>query len=342
MKKVLLATSALVAAGAISSASAMDGGVKISVFQEFGYSSVSDNLTDDRSSMWSDGELTFSFSNTTDTGLTYSAHVELEVNPGQAANGIDEASMSLSTAEFGTITLGANDDVTAPFATYLPGGRNMASNDDWVTNAINGDGGSVGNGLRQSATVAAYGDSNKVSYISPNYGGVSFGGSYSELNSGNAQAAGDSGDSADTSFGVKYKTDFAGASVALSYNNSSNGESGAAESKSAAYGVSVGLDAFTLAYSSLASEEGADDVDTTGYGVGYKVNDDIQVAANFVTSEESNSSNSLDTTVLSFSYTIAPGLNFAVAMNQYDYDNNADNNLDQKSDEVRASIQANF
>ena len=97
-----------------------------------------------------------------------------------------------------------------------------------------------------------------------------------------------------------------------------------------------------MAYSSLASEAGADDVDTTGYGIGYQVNDDIQVAANFVTSEESNSSNSLDTTVLSFSYTIAPGLNFAVAMNQYDYDNSADNNLDQKSDEVRASIQANF
>ena len=81
---------------------------------------------------------------------------------------------------------------------------------------------------------------------------------------------------------------------------------------------------------------------TTAFGAGYKINDDIQVAATLVSSEDDNSKNSLDTTVLSFSYTIAPGLNFAVAMNQYDYDDSSNNDLDLKSDEVRASVQVNF
>ena len=354
MKKILLATSALVATGLVASPvlaqqdsqegsamMAMSDTTSISIFQEFGYSSNSDNLTEDRSSMWSDGEMTFSFASTSDTGMTYSAHVELEVNPNQAADGIDEASMSLSTPEFGTVTLGANDDVTAAYATYLPGGRNMASNDDWVSNAIDANGDPVGNSLKDSATAANYGDSNKLSYRSPSFGGMSFGGSWSELDDSNAQGAGDTGNSADTSFGAKYATEFGPATVKLSYNNSSNGES-TGKSDASSYGVSVGLDAFSFAVSTASHETDADDVTTTAFGAGYKVNDDIQVAASVVTSEDDNSKNSLDTTVLSFSYTIAPGLNFAVAMNQFDYDHSTDNNLDLKSDEVRASIQVNF
>ena len=354
MRKVLLASSALVAVAGVSAASA---DVTINVWQEFGYSSVSDNTSADRDSMFNDGEMTFSFSNTSDSGLTYSASIEMEVNAGQASNGTDEASMSLSTAEMGTITLGQNDDVTSTFATYLPGGRNMASGDDFVANAHDADGQRVtraqtstlstnGSSLKTSATGAAYGDNNKIAYRSPNFGGITFGASYSMLDSGEFQAGADTGENADTTMGMRYSTELAGASVSVQAATSDNGEDGADKNTTDSWGVNVSMGDLALAVSTSTNEvntgSNEDDVNTTGYGIGYTVNDSMSVAANFVSSEDKQSKDTLETTSLSLSYTIAPGLNFAVAMNQYAFDDNDDNNLDMDSDEIRASIQANF
>lgn len=357
MKKVLLATSALVTAGFLASPAlaqqdsqegsammAMSDESSISIWQEFGYSSATSNPTDsddDRTGMYNDGELTFNFASTSDTGLRYSISTEIEVN--NAQTGIDEASLSLGTAEFGTVTLGANDDVSASFATYLPGGRNMATGDDWATGAIDADGAAVGNGLSSSATGAGYGDNNKVAYRSPSFSGFSFGGSYAVNDEGVSQGAGDTGDSADTSFGVRYSTEFGGASVDLQYSTRSDGESGDGSVGNAQYGLNIGYGKLSLAASNNSSETvGSNDVSTTGYGIGYKVNDDISVAANIVNSEDDVSDNELDTISYSFSYTVAPGLNFAVAVNNYSYDNSADSSKDFDSDEVRASIQVNF
>ena len=341
MRKVLLASSALVAVAGVSAASA---DVTINVWQEFGFSSVSDNTSDDRDTMWNDGEMTFSFSNTSDTGLTYSASIEMEVNAGQTD--MDEASMSLSTAEMGTITLGQNDDVTSTFATYLPGTRNMVTGDDFAADAHDADGNNVGEGLKTSATGAAYGDNNKVAYRSPNFGGLQFGMSYAMLDDGEFQAGADTGENADTTMGVRFSTELAGASVSIQAATSDNGEDGASKDQTDSYGVNVSMGALSLGASMSSNQVGTssagDDVDTVGYGIGYTISDSVSVAVNMVSSEDDQSDDSLDTTSLGISYTIAPGLNFAVAMNSYEYDNNGDNNLDMDSDEIRASIQANF
>lgn len=341
MRKVLLASSALVAVAGVSAASA---DVTINVWQEFGFSSVSDNTSDDRDTMWNDGEMTFSFSNTSDTGLTYSASIEMEVNAGQTD--MDEASMSLSTAEMGTITLGQNDDVTSTFATYLPGTRNMVTGDDFAADAHDADGNNVAEGLKTSATGAAYGDNNKVAYRSPNFGGLQFGMSYAMLDNGEFQAGADTGENADTTMGVRFSTELAGASVSIQAATSDNGEDGADKDQTDSYGVNVSMGALSLGASMSSNQVGTssagDDVDTVGYGIGYTISDSVSVAVNMVSSEDDESDDSLDTTSLGISYTIAPGLNFAVAMNSYEYDNNADNNLDMDSDEIRASIQANF
>ena len=297
--------------------------------------------------MFNDGEVHFSFSETTDTGLTYSATVEMEAyrdahDTASADSTIDESSLTLSTAEMGSVTLGENDDVTASFATYLPGGRNMATGDDFAASALKADGTAVGNGLSSSATGAAYGDTNKVAYRSPNFGGLQVGMSYSLLDDANSQSGGDTDEEADTSMGFSYSTEMAGASVRIAALTSTNGEDGSDKSDKDAYGISVTSGAVTLAASSKQTETGTTDVSTVGYGIGYAMADDISVAANMVTSEDDESDNSMDTVSLSFSYTIAPGLNFAVAMNSYDYDNNADDTQDMETDEIRASIQANF
>ena len=368
MKKVLLATSALVTAGLLSSPvlaqqdsqegsamMAMSDESSISIWQEFGYSSATDNpdpesgATANRSGMYNDGELTFNFASTSDSGLRYAISTELEVNNNQA--GIDEASLSLGTAEFGTVTLGANDDVSSTFATYLPGGRNMATGDDWSTGPIDAAGDDVGtgggSGISYSATGAEYGDSNKIAYRSPSYSGFSFGGSYAIGDPEVEQDGGDdTGENADISYGVGYSTELAGASIDLQYSARSDGEDDSVSQTQ--YGLNVGFGKLSLAASVKDSESpakdtvAATDVSTTGIGVGYKINDSISVAANMVNSEDDVSDNSLDTVSYSFSYTIAPGLNFAIAMNQYSYDNSADSAKNLDSDEIRGSIQVNF
>ena len=351
MRKVLLASSALVAAAGVSAASA---DVTISTWQEFGFASFSDNTSNDDDTMWNDGEIMFKFAGTTDSGLNYSVAVDMESQ--QTGGGsIDEASLTLSTAEMGTLVLGENDEASDSFATYLPGGRNMTTGDDGGY-GIDGDGNAVGStyGLAQSATGAAYGDANRATYLSPNLGGIKIGYSYGvrEDNRKGSAGTGATEESADTSMGVSYSTEMAGASVTLRASNRDNGEDGADPSaangsdKTDAYGISVSYGEIALGYSATSRRQGSGstrlDTDTTGFGVGYTVNEDLSVAVNMVSSEEDRTKHSVDTTSLSVSYTIAPGLNFAVAMNTAEFDHNTDNNLDMDADSVVASIQANF
>ena len=348
MRKVLLASSALVAAAGVSAASA---DVTISTWQEFGFASFSDNTSNDDDSMWNDGEIMFKFAGTSDTGLNYSVAVDLE-SQGGSSEQIDEASVTLSTAEMGTLVLGQNDEASDSFATYLPGGRNMTTGDDGGY-GIDGDGNAVGStyGLAQSATGAAYGDANRATYLSPNLGGIKIGYSYG-VRSSNRKGTGTSEESADTSMGISYSTEIAGASVTLRASNRDNGEDGADPSaangsdKTDAYGLSVSHGDLSIGYSATSRRQGTSttrlDTDTVGYGVGYQVNADLSVAVNMVSSEEDRTKHSVDTTSIGVSYTIAPGLNFAVAMNTAEFDHNTDNNLDMDADSVVASIQANF
>jgi hypothetical protein len=133
MRKVLLATTALVAMTGAASAE-----VALSGYYEFGYTSVEDDLTVDRDTMFTDGEIHVNFSNVTDSGLTLGYHTEIVTHMHSAAstgNQIDDSYMSVA-GDFGTFRLGENDTVESTFATYHPGGRNMITGDDWVARYV--------------------------------------------------------------------------------------------------------------------------------------------------------------------------------------------------------------
>ena len=68
MRKVLLATTALVAMTGYAAAD-----VSLSAYYEFGYTSISDDTTTDNDAMFSDTEYHIKFSETTDSGLSFSA-----------------------------------------------------------------------------------------------------------------------------------------------------------------------------------------------------------------------------------------------------------------------------
>ena len=103
MRKLLLGTTALAAAATLTANAAL-ADVSIVGSHEFRYNSRSSNLAaSDGTTFDTDGEVTFKFSNKTDSGLTISHEVQLMSDGGDA--GIDESFLTISGG-FGKIMLG--------------------------------------------------------------------------------------------------------------------------------------------------------------------------------------------------------------------------------------------
>ena len=119
MRKVLLATTALVAMGGVSAASA---DISISMSSEFKYSSYSDNSgsSTDKDSYASTQDMTVTGSAAFDNGMSGSVTIDMDEG-GNADGGFS------ITGDFGTVAFndmgydgGSSADVTADEASYLP------------------------------------------------------------------------------------------------------------------------------------------------------------------------------------------------------------------------------
>jgi len=123
-------------------------------------------------------------------------------------------------------------------------------------------------------------------------------------------------------------------------------EAGDNSFKSNSYGVTIGLDAITLAASVANAETGSSsDVTTSGFGVGYTVSDQLALGFSVGSSEDDKNGDELSTNSITASYTIAPGLNAAVSLDSYELTAGASRDDDAMSNEgtiTSFSIQANF
>ncbi|MEM8751579.1 MAG: porin [Pseudomonadota bacterium] len=123
MKKLLFATSAIVAAaGMTSAANAAEWETGVSGYYYLGLA-LSDNGTQDGLGVLRDGEIHFNGRLTADNGITFRARVELESNT--SVDQIDENWGSVS-GSFGTILIGSNDDAVYNNhvgVIYAPGAR---------------------------------------------------------------------------------------------------------------------------------------------------------------------------------------------------------------------------
>ena len=104
MRKILLASTALVAVAGVSAASA-DGHISFSGGADFEYISISDDQTDNTTagengtSMGTTGDLAAAWSTTTDTGLAISVDFDIDAT---------EASMTIA-GDWGTFTFDQGD-----------------------------------------------------------------------------------------------------------------------------------------------------------------------------------------------------------------------------------------
>jgi len=307
MRKLLLTSSALVAAASISSYATAD--VSVTGAFEWTYSSTSSNITaTDGDAMGVNNELTIKFTNKTDSGLTLTGVYDIDAD----ASAADESWMSIGGG-FGTLTLGKeSSSVNDAFGI---GEHDLIAEDLSVVQA--------------SASIVTHsGESgaqktNKIIYVTPAMGGFKAGYSLTDT--------GASGTTDQIAMGASYTMPLAGGSMTIKYNKQTTDGTTATETEGSNYGVSLTMGAISAIASTGSSTIGSgagqtDDRNASGLGIKYDLGGGMTIAATTMKAEDDKDVSGTQNEEYSANlaevvYTVAPGLSAKVTYLDYDYKN---------------------
>jgi hypothetical protein len=176
-------------------------------------------------------------------------------------------------------------------------------------------------------------DNNKISYFSPSMGGFSFGYSYSDEGT----------DNADTAAGMSWSGDMAGVGVAFTAMMEDSGES-TDTTENSAYGLSLTSGDMELAVSTGTTKTGTTiDSSTTVYGIAYNVSDSVRVTAHAVESENDISSgDEFSAQDIGVNYTIAPGLGLHMNVQSFEATDGDATSNNNDGTVIRTSLQMSF
>jgi hypothetical protein len=306
MRKLLLTSSALVAAASISSYAVAD--VSVTGGFEWKYTQQAADVTaKDGDSFHTDNEVVISFSNKTDNGLTVTGKVELDVDTTNPAGGgtplNDESVLSISGG-FGTFRLGQEDPADETFG---------IDEQDIIDEEGNGLGTSAT--LGNTSNLGLAGDSNKIAYITPKMGGFQAG--YSIADSGDNETT-------DTNaIGASYTMPIGGGSMVVKYNQAT--KDGTTDTDTTNMGVQLNMGAMTLIASSGTKEIASDeDIEGNGFAIKYDMGGGMTIAAATVeVTDELDKSGAEEekytANIGEVVYTVAPGLKAKVTYTDYEY-----------------------
>ena len=292
MRKILLASTALVAVAGISAANAE---ITFSGNSAIGYSSWSDDVTDNTTAgengtaVLTDTDMAASWSTTTDTGLTLSVSYDVDSPSSSGSLGGDFGTISWDDGQEAMGVGGGDADAVTLMGNY-------GDNAPTYTGGETIEGGNI-----------AY--SNTI-------GGIEFG-----IGIGNGGAD----DANETSYGVAYSSSVNGADVSLSYAAASEGHENTAaattdaSSSSMTVGVtvgSIGIDVAqnaskTTRFDDNASDTGYADMKSTNIGLSYTVTDSLTITAASVAASGTITTNAdykYDEAAYGIDYTIASGV----------------------------------
>ena len=319
MRKVLLATTALVAVGGVSAASA---DVSISGGYEAAYVSTDISGGTSVNSLSTENfDYSIAFSNTLDNGMSVAG----TVNTSQT--GVEETGATIS-GDFGTIGFGPLGESMSGFATSV--------------DVTPDEGTPQWNGTTATANATEYqvlpadesiGDPH-ATYTSPAMGGFSF-----------ALGRGDSGTAEQTYYGAKFVTDAAGASVTLKYATMEN-DTGTAttEVSASSLGVVIGLGNATITMAQNEKDTGNTVTEAmvgTGVGVSYAVSDSVKLTAYSASGDDDkDTAYEMTDTGVGISYTVTPGLVLHVTHNDQDLKNSS--NVTTSTSASRTSVNLNI
>jgi len=348
MRKLLLGTTALAAAAALSANAAL-ADVSVSGYYEWKYQSTSSDITaNDGTTFGSDSEIAFKFSNKTDSGLDLGLTVEM-FSDGDEANNTDEASLSISGG-FGKIVLGQNDGV---------GDNYGVASTDLPAEEIYAGVGTDNDMKLVNADIASLSlDSNKVAYHLPAMGGLTAGVSF--MNSGAAGSA----DS--TEYGAKYTMSAGGAAITLGYATGTT-EASSRDTDSSVVGIKVASGNITAAVSQSTYEAKAvaavagtastttaarvapinakdrADEESIGAAVSFKVNDGLTITAHTAETDDGVTTETYSNSGVEIAYTIASGLTAYINVEDYDYKaGNSTNNTNNAGTASKLTVKATF
>jgi len=327
MRKVLLATTALIAVGTVQAASA---DVTISGSFEWQYNTFDKSGTDYSSGTTSDNSITneidvnIGFSSTTDSGLSLAMGYSL--TEGDSAGNNAESTGASISGDFGSLGTGyfaeygdkfaTSVDVTAdpasPFSASATGDIYDTPGDEMVADTATG-----------------------INYLSPDMNGFQF--SLGMSNAGTTSHADT------TAGGFQYAMAAGDASITLKYAMSatssiSSANDSAIDATSLGLVIGLGDATLTVAQNTAESTNGAGshsgagnagteayDYKSTGVGLKYTVSDTLSVAA-YTASAENDKDSAYDVSEngVSLTYTIADGLSASVTHTDMDVKDNND------------------
>ena len=302
MRKILLASTALVAVAGISAASAE---ISLSGGSDVSYTSVSDDITDNATagengtSMASDTDLKAAWSTTTDSGLVIAVNYDIDGDSGDAS----------ITGDWGTFTYDDGNEAMGVGGGDADSVSNMGITGSTTPTYTGGE--SIGGGM------IAY--SNTI-------GGIEFG-----IGMGDA---GTSSEANETSYGVSYSASVNGADVSVSYAAANTGAANTAaastdlSASSMAVGVTVGKVSLAAAQNAQktdrvddnASATGATDMKSTNMGITYAVTDSLTLEAASVAASGTTAGSAdykYDESAYGIAYTIATGLTLTASYSDW-------------------------
>ena len=316
MRKVLLTTTALVALGGVSTASAIDvsGGYSFDYRDTSNTGVSADAANVSGNTMGSDGNIDFSGSTTTDAGLTFGGMIRVETNNTTARTAAIEDQGAYISGDFGYIMMGQTDGIVDGMDNFMTSG-NVQEVGNTTTRA-------TAVGLNSSSNVSDNEATGKIGYRSPVVSGFQVGVSHEDAGSA-ATANNDL-----TSWIVTY--DLGVAKLGYAQAKIKNANNTGADVTQTHYGASTSLAGIGLnvgfGTDKTAGAAGAADtskIDTTDVGLSYRVNDAASLYITTVKSEEktgNNAGDKLDGQSYGLSYSIAPGASLLLEYTSSDYE----------------------
>ena len=289
MKKLLVASTALVAVAAVSSANAADP-IKVSVGgymnQFVGYTDQDEDGQQNFAevNINSETELYFRGSTKLDNGLTVGVNIDRYADRNDSGTGTlggDDVFLSISGDSLGTIKIGQTKGAAYGLSHAAPNvalGNNDGDVEDWLNDTVVTS--------NQTHTAREGNDGQKIVYLTPNFGGVQAGISYGlDVNNTAIESAVDVGGTntaSDTAvdLGIAYNGDFGGVSVGADVTYQRNFDGGTTsvsstgvaieDRKSTRAGLSVGVAGFTFggSYRVTKNELEVENTDSSGWDLG--------------------------------------------------------------------------
>ena len=341
MRKLLLGTTALAAAAALSANAAL-ADVSISGSMEFTYSSQDPGTTvagASNDNFSTDNDVAISFENKTDSGLTIFMFQKLETaSNGASALGSDEAYMGIKGG-FGTLTFGQDDGA---------GDQLTRTAHDLVgPDALNDGGGTVITAKENGGNLADdnadliddINDENAITYILPTMGGLTVGASYKDAGSG----ASDNAD--ETVVAAKYAFESGAVKGSIHYgtNNISGANAGDASTNSDSMALDVSTGPFRAVIAKAEDDVNANvTTEVTDYGIQYNVGNGLTLAVVGTQVEENTGGEQSDITTVSAKYNIASGLDAYITYHDYDYENGTSGETDDDGSWTQITLKAAF